>query len=421
MIKFKIFKNESDMRTYSLDNREHYDAGEPRVIEYEVSHYSPTYLRLLYDHWADHSEPPFRDPESLKILQVCGIELLEDHWYSMMVPNPYGDTEKNRLPLSEADTDLQYALTLLHYSREGIYLSYKSIEKKIWQVLSEMPFDILVAVWGEEINRCFQHFPDEFLIVNYPYCGTEIEVHGKWHIDEEDSFFIRLELTEEEGADTSIGFHNPECGLYLGKDGLYYTDIFAMGSALEYHWPNDLKDVIHYFDTHYPARKQQKKLAQISNIYSITEFHELLSSVQPDISDCLLICVDKPEFLPDLPVILEDFVIISHLTVMPKEPCDKYPKVIVIEKQADGTVTIDERYAGKHPDMEEMLAEALEMRKEGSELFCLFMDWERRRDVTDFDSILFGARVRWGSLELFDADDARQIFVAEVKEIAPSE
>lgn len=417
MIKFKIFKNESDMIIYSLHNPEHFNAGEPGVVRYQSGRYSPNYLRLLYDHFAGHQEPPFRDPESLKILQVCGIEFLDDHWYSVIVPDPYIDTKKIRLPLTEVGRDLEYALTLLHYSRRGIYLSYLSIEKKIWQALSEMPFDILVAVWGAEIESCIPYFPDEFLIVNYPYCGKEIEVHGKGCIDREDAFFSRLELTEKEGADTSIGFHDPESGLYLGKDGLFYTDIFSAMLALEYYWPNDLREVVRYMtDTLLRDKKFHTKLVRVSDTYTIGEFHQLLQSVQPEMNDSLLGVRDNPEMY-HIPALSENFKVVNHLAWM---PCpDYYTRAMVVEKQADGTRLAYEHYVCKGiGGLEKLMMDALDMRKKDVEFFCLYLN--RIPPLTELGGIKYticGIRVQWDSLEIFDKDDAWEIFVDELKEM----
>ena len=108
----------------------------------------------------DDTTKPFRDEHSKKFLkEAYNLEFFsDDAWYSLIDLN-----SSERFSLSGLSGSMKYALVLLHNSRFGVCTEYKHCSERIWQALSKMPFDILVAI----NNTTFNNYTDYNLGVYY--------------------------------------------------------------------------------------------------------------------------------------------------------------------------------------------------------------------------------------------------------------
>ena len=95
-------------------------------------------------------EIPFQDMESRKLIrEIDHAERIEGDRYAMMTP-----TGKNCL--TALSPDCKYGLTAIHYSRSGIYLRFCNVEKKVWEILADLPMDICIVIPQDEFVPPYQ-------------------------------------------------------------------------------------------------------------------------------------------------------------------------------------------------------------------------------------------------------------------------
>ena len=90
--------------------------------------------------WDNKKYPPFRDAESVKVInEIDKAKFVKNEWYAMITP--FGKT-----CLSALSSGSKYALTVINNSKHGIYTTYGLVGSNVWELLAELDMDILLAL-----------------------------------------------------------------------------------------------------------------------------------------------------------------------------------------------------------------------------------------------------------------------------------
>lgn len=385
-----------------------------------VGYYKDQFYNLL-DPWLDEEEkPPFRDPESLRLLKESyGVTFVnDDDWYSVIAEN-------RRMSISCLYEGIKFALAAVHCSRQGRYLRYWEATEKIWKVLADMPFDILLAVPVGEINifSCITEGADCKLI-NFPYQNQRIEVNIKSHCFERDDFYEAVSDDDE---------CSPGSWLYRGKDGKYYMDRFGAGYALQYYWKKDIEGIIKYAEQKNEGRIYLARIHQTYNIYELGEilkkddnsilypdyfFHKHMydrmyqegeldeQELQAAISE-----LQESEEYKEYLYFRDTFRVISHLETVPPDCLSRKLPILMVDKNRDGTYFIHGTLTCKYPEFDELLHEMISMRNSDRECYALIVDVDELLfSVEDMKNTVCGFKVMADSLEIFDKKEGLRVF-----------
>lgn len=424
MLKVQYYKSRSDLMNDSAGS------GGRTVV------YSEDMFReLMVGGAAEEERPPFRDAESRMILKESfGIEPVEDDWYSIIV-------DGRRTCFSELSADLKYALVLIDRSRAGYFLTAESMQEPVWNAVSKVAFDILVACTWEDIFWTSCKLPRaEYIIYGLPYGGGD-GIHVR-DIDHTDGFYTPL-CPVKPGGDrggTDIAKY-----LYIGRDGRYYTN--ALGGILRFFWRKHLDEMLDYIDKlEYP-----KKLKKIDDTYSLFEFGRM---IEPTGSGGLVgyVCRDylwelnlsKADFkagritaaeyraardmirefwgYEDYLYYRDTFKVVNHMYQLPPKEMDwrKVP-ILSVRMNRDGSYVIGGGISFKYPWQEEILGEAIAMCSDDHDTFILYVNVDEIIDrPEDLDKTTWAVWVRQDSIELFDKWDGLRLFAAAVREALAS-
>ena len=224
MIKVRLYAEEEYFHASCLDCNGRHD----HVFEYKSAFENVLYN--LHNYYAS----PFRDAESLRLLkEVYDITFIsDDDWYTVMWDN-------ERTCIASIREDLKFALMAVKFSRQGRYTWFFPAGEKVWSILADMPFDILI---GWRINDIGIYHSiilgADYQIINYPYEGKSIEVTVKNNVALDGDLYTRV--PDSQSNSTSYGLH-------IGKeDGKYYTGGHSIDYAFQYYWKNDIRGIIDY-------------------------------------------------------------------------------------------------------------------------------------------------------------------------------
>jgi hypothetical protein len=379
----------------------------------------------------ENNEPPFRDEESVHFLrETYNVEFVENDWYSVICDG------KRRICLSRLNSDIKYALTLIYYSRKGKYLSFYYMDEKCWKVLSEMPFDILVAWNIDEIGIHFSCIEGaSYVIENYPYMNNELPVKAVRFCDWPKRTDNYTRLKETDGC-------GPDYNLWIGEDGKYYTGgDFEIGYTFQYYWKNDISGIIHFCEeyktTDYLVQVNQEcnifELGGLLNLssgeYDVTLFSGYLSgldnyksmledsTITKDVFDEMVKELKEQACYQEYLFYLNDFKVIHHF--IKKPACTTYRKlpILMVDMYDDGTYVVRGDLTVKYPEFTYIVMTMLEQRDEHRNTFCLFVDTdELLENVEDMDNTLYGLKITYNSLEIYDKEEAIKLFGAVLKE-----
>lgn len=184
--------------------------------------------------WASdegEGKPPFRDKESVSLLKSQGLSFVsEKDWYCVEVKEFDIHT---RMPITSISKELKYALTAMHFSREGTYTWLNEedhVYEEVWQYLSELPFDILVALRIED-RGCFR-FWGNYKIANCPFENQTVE-----------ATVVKRPQTHDFAEDKQISKY-----LYADKTGRYYTH-WGVEDLFAYDWKKDIEGIIRHIES----------------------------------------------------------------------------------------------------------------------------------------------------------------------------
>lgn len=406
MIKVRLYTREEYLHASCIDCNGRQD----HVFDYQSS-----FDFTLYN-LNSHSDLPFRDAESLRVLKaVEDITFIsDDAWYTVMWDN-------ERTCLSAIPKDLRFALMAIEFSRQGRYTWFFPARGEVWSVLADMPFDILIGWCTDKIGIYHPALTGaDYQIINYPYQGKTIDVTVKYDFSLfDDDFYTKL--SDEE-------YHAIIHGLYLGKDGKYYTSMFEIDYALQYYWRNDIEGIIKYID----KKKRRFRLEEIRKEYSVFEFAKVLGKDEEAILhyDCVrefisLFFSNEEEQSDDIEdeylYFRDKFKVISHISIAPGNAIMRKLPILMVDKNSDGSYWVHGDLTCKYPEFYQAIGQVIEDRNQDGERFVLIIDTDELLDsVKDIDHAIYGFRVMPDSIEVFDVEDAVLLFGQMLKEAVAS-
>lgn len=388
-----------------------------------VFDYGQSFDSVLYN-LHDYHAKPFRDAESLRFLkEVENVEFIsDDDWYTVMWDN-------ERTCITGIHKEWKFGLMAIEHSRDGRYIWYYPAGEKVWNILNDMPFDILI---GRRMLETGIHHSDiggvDYQIINFPYGGKEIEVTVK-------KDYIRLDndfYTEIRGTH----------GLCLGKDGRYYMSSLDVGYALQYYWKNDIGGIIAHIDKKADTRV---RLLEINQEYNVFEFAKALGKDENELVGLdylhMLYCYncyrdeqgmdDYDEAIKELQsgesyqeylYFRDKFKVISHIVIAPGDTIFRKLPVLMVDKKYDGSYWIHGGLTYKYPDFCKAIGQVIEDRIQDGERYVLIIDSEELLDsVKDIDRAAYGFKVTPDSIEVFDIEDAVRLFGQMLKEAYTSD
>lgn len=403
MIKVQLYTDEEWRKTLDLrtENEENW------VMDAQ----GKTFPLFLESHEEDGKGAPFRDPESVRVLKECGYTFVsEDDWYSLRCDDWSGT---RRIPLSNLNYELRFALLVIWYSRQGRYTWLMgsdsgggSVGEQIWKLLADLPFDIRIAIRISDMGILKNRIEGaEYRIVNYPYGGRRIQVTVRESWLGNDPFYTEMEGHRE--CSTAYG-------LCMGKDGQYYSDGHSVEYAFQYYWKNDIQGIIEHIKKNYPERF---RLAETCQEYNVFSFAEALgeregSSIVP------LPCGSWYEEVQSYLYFRDKFRIICHLAAVPKEPLSRKLPLLMVDKNKDGSYGIHGSLTVKYPTLGECMGSVIEERSPERERFILVVDREELlSSARDIDSAVYGFRLLADSIELFEPYEAVRLFGQALEEV----
>ncbi len=419
MIKVRLYTEEEYIHAQCLDCNGRHD----HVFDYESSFDS-----VLYN-LNDDDALPFRDIVSRRFLkEIEGITFINDNdWYTVMWDN-------ERTCIAAIPKPLKFALMAIEHSREGRYTWCYPAGDKIWELLADMPFDILI---GRRITEMGLHgmYIDgaDYQVINYPYEGKTIEVTVKNDgIRYDDDFYTEVSGGKE---------HSTSYGLHLGRDGKYYSDMIRIGYALQYYWKNDIDGIIGYINK---KGNNRLRLADINQGYNVFEYAKALGKDEDELVslDYLhsLNCfrgywrengmeedgeeikeLQSEDSYQEYLYFRDKFKVVSHLTWVPGGTTFRKLPVLMVDKKGDGSYWIHGGLTCKYPDFCDAMYQVIDERSQDAERFVLIIDAEELLDsVKDIDHAVYGFKVMPDSIEVFDIEDAVGLFGQMLKEAVVS-
>lgn len=429
MIRIKLFTEDERIQALGFSGQEELMDKPPAQVE-DFERLLPCYLE------EEEEMPPFRDEESMGILKGEGLTFVSnDDWYSICGEGALG---KERDSITNIRKWMKFALTAIYYSRQGRYIWMDAScvpYERAWNQLSGLSFDILVAVRIRDIGSIASiHLMfsecSPYRIVNYPYKKQFIEVTVKEIIKRTDDFYTEVPEHWKQG---------PGYGLYMGKDGRYYSDFIGVEYAFLYYWKNDIEGIIQYIEKKYPKRTRLGEVCKIYNTFTLAKALGLYdeSVVHLSYQDCrncrkkayetggftmqeyeeALAEREQGEEYENYVYFRDTFQFVSHLTVVPEEVTFRKLPVMMVDKNYDGTYWIHGGLTVKYPEFEECICDLVEERSPDRERVILVVDVEEMLgSAEDVDRAVYGFRLLQDSLEIFDRYEAVQMFGQVLKE-----
>jgi len=398
--------------------------------EYEVVSWPEVFKSIC----CKTQKPPFRDPESVAFLGGFGITFVDGDWYSVKC----GDT---RMPLSGLADGYKIALSAISCSRRGKYTWYEHLGVNILKYLSEMPFDILLAVRLSRLDDIDSIISGDIgcKFVNFPYQGKAIEVLCKPYHDFKSGGYTKLPCGAEYGY----------C-LYRDSDGVYYCDE-EVTHILRYRWWDDIGNIIEYIDS---CRRTKIYLTRPSEIYSLLELGEMVAGdedavvrleyfqrmreLEKDYNSGRITkgyyesgikglqdgsCYDEYLYFKDV------FKAICHLAFIPEEQSGKLG-IMIVDRNPDGTYSLIGDKVYFRPAFCDAIRSML-FRDNGANdyeervglVVADGLDWRNSsclKCVRDIDNAVYGFRALKDSIEIFDKYEAVQTFGAALREAQES-
>lgn len=394
MIKVRLYTEEEYAHASALDCNGRHD---------HVFDYKSTFDSVLYN-LNNYDALPFRDAESLRLLkEIYDITFIsDDDWYTIMWDN-------ERTCIAAIREDLKFALMAVEFSRQGRYTWFFPAGEKVWRILADMPFDILIGWCISDIGIYHPILEGvDYQILNYPYGDKTVEVTVKDRLLHVDNLYVVV-------PDSS--YHTPSYNLRVGKeDGKYYIGSIDLGYALQYNWKNDLEGIIKYTD----KKERRFHLVKFSKEYTVFELAKALIGDENAIAwsqylqEARFFDSDKEEdsaYLKELQsgddyqeylYFRDRFKVISHIMVAPRDTTFRKLPILMVDKNSDGSYRIQER------------------NKDGERIALVINTEELLDSVRDIDRAVYGFRVMPDSIEIFDVEDAVQLFGQMLREAVAS-
>lgn len=253
----------------------------------------------------DRTEPPFRDPESLLFIEeVDNSHLVDGDWYSYV--SPFG-----RTCMSSFAGGTKYALTLIFNSRKGSYTSYENYDVDIWQRLQKLDMDILVAYDPNCRDWGFAAMPSELrgCIVERVCIGGTVY---------------------KEAVYDAAPRKN-----YMDAAGVFHFDGYLPDYIWK--WGDHLEEIFKHFS--WDAKK----------------------AVLPPVKPTPLLI---PQRYHDFSALREVLCVSDAFVV---EGNDKYPRILGLYKNRDGTLTATEGCPVKYPNLYEAIYDVIKLWRDGCE------------------------------------------------------
>lgn len=293
MLRVKSMKEEAFYKNSRIDNR------------------NKTTFYALLGGCMNPEEPPFRDKESLKIIEeIDKGKLVGDDWYSYRSP-------LGRTCMCHLSGGAQYALTCIANSRRGIYTAYKNCGKDIWERLGDLDMDILIAynIWDYEFG--VPELPYEF-----PPCIIE-------------NYLL-------EGKETEVLYDGRKSGeeIWLDEYGRFHVTWTAFDQYC-YNWKENLPNILQSL-----RNRMKKELLwnPVPTEVSAKEFHELEDDWP---------CQEEEDGLPRK--------ILLAMTECCARSSDKYPRILYIRHYHEGIYSFEEHCPVKYPNFEEIIDDVVKL------------------------------------------------------------
>lgn len=396
------------------------------LIEHKICEYSERSFDRLMNWQYDkegNSIQPFRDEDSKKFLKdTWNLEFIDEHdWYSIHSP------EEGRFSLAGLSKGMKYGLTLLDYSKRGLILSFQHCSEKLWKVLNEMPFDILVAVDTSKLESWSDVMIGvDYIIENFPFEEKKLKVHVPSRYGR---FQDYEELKDKKGMK-----------IYY-KDETYYVRTGDIENVFcRYFWKKHIKEIVDkvncYIVEEYPilnkiletnlfdfweliGEEKDELLSGNSYFWDISWANTMLNdgSISREeyetwIEQSKLKFKEEYEEYKKYSELIKELKIISHLYVLPKKIYQRKLPVMVVDKYANGVYKIWGTLTIKNPNFADLLYEAVfEYYTEDCERYITIVDVEELFSCAgDIEYTNCGFKISKNCIEIFDRNDAMKLF-----------
>lgn len=396
----------------------------------KICDYKNKFDDLLDTRNTNRKYPPFRDPESQRLLKESyGISFVNnDDWYSVIV-------DGRRMAISCLYESIKFALVAIFCSRQGLYTRYWGATEKIWKVLADMPFDILLAVPISEIGIfSWIRIDTDCKLINFPYNNQKIEVYIKTKLLKSDDFY---ESVSDNDAWSSSHW------LFRGKDEKYYMYTGDIEYALQYYWKEDIEGIIKYINQNNENRiylgriqctfnvyelgeilnKNTNLLMELDYLFNIEMLEQMYQEAEIDEQElqAALLEVEKSDKYEKYLYFRDTFKIISYLETVPPDPRSRKLPILMVDKNRDGTYFIHGTLTCKYPEFHELVYEMIIRRSPNRDCYALIVDVdELLSSVEDMKNTVCGFKVMADSLEIFEKKEGLRIFGDILKEACDS-
>lgn len=417
MIKARLFTWEEWLETLSLDkDKDVYVISSEDYFDYNFC------VKDLKD-----GEKPFRDAESIKLLKESyDVTFADDaDWFSVIC-------DGERMPITHLNDSLKFALTVIQCSRIGTYTWYVPCKEEIWQLLANMPMDILVAIrmkdiyWESQLN-----IGVDYIIQEYPAFGKRIEVNVVQKRDKGEGFYTKVAEDKD----------NTEDDLYLGQDGKYYLDATLADFALRYQWFWDIRGVSEVLSSLSCLLRSDYRpyIVDVTQEYSYVDFWNKFCTKEWRKCDEYLSSLESLNEMRKSGFITEEFYaerleelnhseeyeehlhlvndvkVISHMVREPKDIIVRRAIRMCVDKNKDGTYSAYNEWTCKYPEFNDILDE-IDYTKD-IEQFRLIIDMnEVLSERNDMKYVVYGFKVSLNTIEVFDKYEAMLMFGEILKE-----
>ncbi len=338
-----------------------------------------SFFRLLNgDALAEEKFPPFRDEESLRIIEeVDHATLVEEEWYAMVTP--FGKT-----CLSALSGGSKYALTVIYNSRNGVYTEYFHAGENVWKILGELPMDILIAVPQSEVLYLdTRPIYQDYILENYIYEGKEMPAY----------------------VHNTIGLEP-----YI-EDGCIHTSMWDW--SMQYSWKKDIPNVLAFIERQGTPRE---RLVEDTKEYGVNEWLERIGRL-PEFEEDEDGLYDETEYNIEKRLDAEEIRIVNHMSHVPEMDIARRQPYMIVKRCLDDSYKLLGGMTIKLPEYEEVLEDVIPYAKEDGESFILLVGMDEViLEVNALKYAYLGFRTTKGKIELFDQNDALWEFGKLLKE-----
>lgn len=368
---------------YSTEDYVHtYD--EKIICEYDRN----SFIRIVNGFPSERDKkPPFRDEDSMRFIrEIDRAEFVENDWYSVVTPF-------NRTCMTALCGGTQYALTVIHNSRRGIYTSVENYNEDIWGRLANLSIDVLVYV---KVYKMCDYFASldipyssniSIMIENYRYEGKEMEAY----------------------ISKDVGYKGR-----IIKDGkLYVADCFE---DFCFSWHRNFDQLIKEAESLLKAQRY-KHSPIVSNIKDFVSTLNLDNA--RDFFESMYIDDKWLEFLKDW---LEPIEFHNYMEYIPDESLNKYPMYFAMKKNKNTQECVAKQCFGvKYPTFSEaMMSDFMWLPEEETadyELLIIVLDSELFLNGADeMKSALWAFKNYDNVMEMYDGDGIYDIFLDFIKQ-----